>query len=183
MCHNLEQDPKFFRFLIRIDRELSELARRKGCPCGGVLHRANFPRKPRGCPLAYRTEFESRLSFCCAHCRKRTTPRSVRFLGRRLYLSWVMLLVSARHAKRQTSTNALATAVNVSSRTINRWRIWWQRDFVDSAFWQIQQALFIPHVSTNRLPASLLERFDRSSGQALRRALIFLAPITLHEGG
>lgn len=32
------------------------------------------------------------MSLCCARCRKRRTPPSVRFLGRRVYLAAVVVL-------------------------------------------------------------------------------------------
>ncbi len=98
MCHTLLQDPKFFRLLLRIDEELAGQARAVGCACGGVLHRANYPRKPRACLSEVRADFESRFSFCCNRCRRRTTSKSVRFLGRRVYLALAVVLASARHA-------------------------------------------------------------------------------------
>src|SRR3972149_4208870 len=86
VCHALLQDPKFFRLLLRIDEELAGDARAGGCACGGVLHRANYPRKPRACLNEVRSEYATRFSFCCSRCRKRLTSMSVRFLGRRVYL-------------------------------------------------------------------------------------------------
>ena len=96
VCHVDLQRSQFFLFLIRLDEELAAQAQGAGCSCGGVLHRANYPRKPRGCPtLAIREAFSSRLSFCCSRCRRRTTSMSVRFLGRRVYLGLVVVLCSA----------------------------------------------------------------------------------------
>ena len=70
VCHVDLQHSQFFLFLIRIDEELAAQAQGAGCSCGGVLHRANYPRKPRGCPsAALRDAFSSRLSFCCSRCR------------------------------------------------------------------------------------------------------------------
>jgi hypothetical protein len=182
VCHIPQQDPKFFRLLIHIDQELAEVTRQSGCRCGGVLHRANYPRKPRGCPVEVRAEFESRFSFCCARCRCRTTSMSVRFLGRRVYLSLVMVLVSARHAGQSASANRLSQAVNISVRTLQRWRTWWQQTFVSTPFWQIQGARFIPTVDTSLLPASLFDRFTGSATEALQCLLVFLCPITHREG-
>ena len=124
MCHILLQDPKFFRLLLRIDQDIAESTRQAGCQCGGRLHRANYPRKPRGCPPEVRAEFASRLSFCCDRCRRRTTSRSVRFLGRRVYLALVMVLVGSRHAGQHGSAHALSKAVTISLRTLQRWRAW-----------------------------------------------------------
>ena len=96
VCHALLRDPKFFMLLTRMDHDLAEQVRAGRCRCGGALHRADYPRKPRGCPAPVRAECTSRLSFCCAVCRARATSRSVRFLGRRVYLGLAVVLQSAR---------------------------------------------------------------------------------------
>ena len=97
MCHALLQTPAFFALLRRIDEDLMKVARDRGCcHCGSVLHSANYPRKPRGCPPAAHPDCNTRLSLCCAGCRKRMTPDSVRFLGRRVWLAIVLVLRSSR---------------------------------------------------------------------------------------
>jgi hypothetical protein len=98
VCHALLQDIKFFKLLLHIDHELAAQTRAVGCPCGGILHQANYPRKPRGCPNELRSVYASRFSFSCNRCRKRATSQSVRFLGRRVYLALAVVLVSARLA-------------------------------------------------------------------------------------
>ena len=98
MCHATLQDPKLFSFLLLFDQDLAAQARAAGCACGGVLHSARYPRKPRGAPRELLDQYRSRLSFCCAACRRRTTPESVRYLGRRVYVAAVVLLVSAMRA-------------------------------------------------------------------------------------
>lgn len=179
VCHIPLQDPKLFRLLLRIDQDLAESTRQAGCHCGGRLHRANYPRKPRGCPPEIRAEFASRLSFCCHRCRRRTTSRSVRFLGRRVYLALVMVLVGSRHAGQSGSAHALSKAVNISLRTLQRWRAWWQQQFVGTPLWQVHRARFMPPVATALLPASLLTRFAATGPAALERLLVFLSPITV----
>lgn len=103
VCHASLSNRHFYLFLIRLDEELAAQTRAAGCPCGGTLHCANYPRKPRGCPRWVRAAYETRLSFCCSRCRRRTTSQSVRFLGRRVYLGWVVVLCSARHAGQSTA--------------------------------------------------------------------------------
>ncbi len=94
MCHALH-DPAFFRFLTQIDAQLAAEARERRCPeCAGPLRVADFPRKPRGCPASVRDEYSWRLSFTCGRCDARTTPGSVRFLGRRVYVAVMLMLVS-----------------------------------------------------------------------------------------
>ncbi len=48
MCHALLYDQKFLALLLRIDHDLAARRRADGCQCGGALHRADYPRKPRG---------------------------------------------------------------------------------------------------------------------------------------
>lgn len=80
-----------FRLCLRIDYDLAEATRLSQCRlCGGPLHVSNFLRKPRGLGFAPAEEERRRLSFCCGRegCRARSTPPSVRFLGRRMYVAW-----------------------------------------------------------------------------------------------
>ena len=50
-----------------IDQDTAARAHAAGCrACGGVLHRADYPRKPRGVAHAVLEERDRRrLSFCC----------------------------------------------------------------------------------------------------------------------
>ena len=179
MCHALLKDPKFFRLLLRIDEALAGEARAGGCACGGVLHRANYPRKPRACLEEVRSEFQSRFSFCCNRCRRRTTSMSVRFLGRRVYLALAMVLVSARHAGQTPAAAKLSTVLDVPVRTLQRWCHWWSQQFPLTALWQAACARFMPPVATERCPASLLERFAGDAADGLMRLLVFLTPVTV----
>ena len=180
VCHVDLQRSQFFLFLIRLDEELAAQAQGAGCSCGGVLHRANYPRKPRGCPtLAIREAFSSRLSFCCSRCRRRTTSMSVRFLGRRVYLGLVVVLCSARHAGQNTAAARLCEALAVPLRTLTRWRRWWREDFLQTPLWQAMCACFMPPVSAQGLPGELLARFAGEATEALQRLLRFLAPLTV----
>ena len=179
MCHALLQDPNFFRLLCRMDEEMAREARARGCPCGGVLHRADYPRKPRACPAAVRAEFESRFSFCCGVCRRRTTAMSVRFLGRRVYLALAVVLGSARHTGQNVAAARLAVTLTIPLRTLGRWRQWWCQQFPLTPLWQGACARFMPPPATDRFPASLLARFTGDAAQALLRLLVFLRPLTV----
>ena len=92
------KDPAFQELLLRFDKDLALEACAQGCPdCKGKLHSAVFRRKPRGTLQPLEPEFCVRFSYCCAKdgCRHRTTPPSLRFLNRRIYLGAVVVLVSA----------------------------------------------------------------------------------------
>jgi hypothetical protein len=149
------------------------------CECGGVLHRANYPRKPRGCLNEVRADFESRFSFCCADCRKRKTSTSVRFLGRRVYLALAMVLCSARHAGQNTAAARVSSDLAVPVRTLQRWRQWWSERLPLTPLWQANCARFMPPVDSDRFPTALLERFTGSAAEQLMRLLVFLSPLTV----
>lgn len=178
VCHILLHDPNFFRLLYRIDQELASQARAGGCLfCGDVLHCANFPRKPRACLPEVRDDFETRFSFCCKRCRKRLTSMSVRFLGQRVYLGLAVVLESARHAGQLSAAARVSKVLSVPILTLERWRKWWQEDFVQTPLWQAQSARFMPPVAVAQLPGELLERFT-GAAQPLLRLLLFLTPLS-----
>ena len=177
MCHDVLQDPTFFRFLSRIDQEFAAETRGQRCPrCTGPLHVADYPRKPRGCPVAVREEYSRRLSFTCGRCDLRATSPSVRFAGRRVYLSVVLMLFSPPSS---SSGQALRELLSISVRTLKRWRTWWWEKFLSTPFWQSVRDRFMPPVAIERLPMSLMERFDGGEIKAqLALALRFIAPLS-----
>ena len=190
MDATLLEDVHFHELLLAIDRDLAEAARAGGCGhCGGVLHSARFPRKPRGRPRAVAgllgRDHDLRFSFCCAleGCRSRETPPSVRFLGRRVYVATIVVLISIlRHGVSNTRIERLSTVVAVDRRTVERWRRWWREAFTATTFWQRVRALLMPPLDGNRLPASLLERFAGDDADRLVAALRFLGPVTAGAG-
>jgi hypothetical protein len=170
-------DAKTYNVLKRIDEDTAAQVREQGCSCGGALHSAKYPRKPRGGPAGLGEGFDNRLSFCCAveGCRHRATPPSVIFLGRKVYLGAVVVLVtSLRHGTTPWRLKKLREVFGVSVRTIERWRSFWTEAFVKTPFWRRARGRFASPVDTSALPASLLERF----GGDLVSLLVFLSPIT-----
>lgn len=180
MCPSLLGDARLYELLLRFDADLATEARARRCACGGVLHSAFFSRKPRGATVALPEGYDRRASFCCGRreCRKRSTPPSVRFLGRKVFLAGVVVVVTAmRHGR----IGELARLVGASRDTIVRWRRWWVEVFSSSPFWHAARALFSTPVSPSELPSSLLERFDpRGDGERgrLRGMLDFIKPVT-----
>ncbi len=183
MCHAFLSDPNFYDLLFRLDEDLAGEVRGVGCACGGVLHSARYPRKPRGMRTALGEAYETRLSFCCARegCRRRRTPPSVRFLGRRVYLGAVVVLATALcHGPSPVRLAQLHKWFRVSSRTLNRWRKWWREVFVRTPFWQAARGRFVPPLDTLTLPASLLKRFAGIERPTpLVQLLRFLTPLTV----
>jgi hypothetical protein len=100
----------------------------------------------------------------------------VRFAGRRVYVSVVLMLLSPPGS---SSAQALGDLLSVPARTLQRWRTWWQLDFPLTAFWQSVRERFMPPVVIERLPLSLLERFDADAmADRLTQALRFIAPLS-----
>jgi len=179
-------DTRFHELLLSIDRDLADTCRAEGClACGGRLHSARYPRKPRGRPktLAGRLgpEHDRRFSFCCAvdGCRGRETPASLRFLGRRVYVAAIVVLITIlRNGATDARMERLSELVRVDRRTVGRWRRWWREGFTASPFWQSARARFMPPVDQAQLPASLLERLAGDDAERLVGLLRFLSPIT-----
>ena len=75
MCHAFLTDTRFYKLLFRMDQEIAAEVQAGGCCfCGGVLHSACYPRKPRGMRSALDEHDNYRLSFCCAAAAR--SPRS-----------------------------------------------------------------------------------------------------------
>lgn len=185
MCHGILGDARLYALLRKFDEDLADAARAGGCECGGVLHAANYRRKPRGRPGELEREDELRFSFCCDRegCRGRVTPPSVRFLGRRVFLGAVVVLVSAMmNGPNATRVAKLSSLVGASERTLRRWRTWWRTAFAESAFWKGAAGCFARPFAHEALPHSLLERFAGDERERLGAALRFLSPITTMSG-
>jgi len=187
MYHELLFDATFWAFLFGIDQKLAEEVRAEKCPsCGCHLHCAHYLRKPRG-PRDLPKKYRYRLSFCCARdgCRKRVTPPSVRFLGRKVYLGAVVILVSAmRQGPTPRRVRELTELFHVDRRTIYRWREFWNETFPKTTFWKGARARLVPVVEIMELPRSLWERFVQSGNdrRGWKRLLCFLSPITTAKG-
>ena len=162
--------------LTKIDADLAAQACTPGCPCGGALHRADYPRKVRG--LATTTE-AWRDSFCCAEdgCRRRLTPGSVRFLGRKIYAGFIVVLLTAlRHGLSVERVRVLQEHLGVDRRTLERWRSWWLEQFAPSGAWRVARARLLPPVNEAALPWSLWARFSGAGDEPLLGLLRFLTP-------
>ena len=182
LYRDLLADATFHQLLLACDADLADAARAERCGlCGGALHSACYPRKPRGRPCRLGPEHDRRFSFCCAvdGCRSRATPPSLRFLGRKVYLAAIVVLVAImRHGVTTSRMERLSQAVGVDRRTVERWREWWRKGFTATPFWQVARATFVPPIDHKRLPASLLERFTGDAADRLVALLRFIGPVT-----
>jgi len=172
----LLKDEVLIKLLEKVDFELAEEVRGGGCKyCEAKLHCGDFPRKPRGVACG-----EWRYSFDCSQCRRRTTPVSVRFLGRRVYPGVVVVLVAAMmHGLNGRRVELLREELGIDIRTLKRWREWWLETFVGGCFWKQARARFMPLLREAEMPLSLVERFSATCCEGLVKLMRFLAPITI----
>jgi hypothetical protein len=182
--HELHRNGSFWSFLLSVDKELADSSRREGCSCGGRLHCANYPRAPRVGPDHLPEEYRCRFSFCCDRdgCRKRMTPPSVRFLGRKIYLGAMVILISAmRQGPTPRRVRELSTLFGVDRATIARWQAFWRDAIPQTPFWKVARARLVPVVNVVVLPLSLLEAFHRTKDpcQDWGCLLRFLSPLTV----
>jgi hypothetical protein len=184
VCQCYLAERSVYELLEKCDADLAEKCRQGGClKCQeGKLHRADYQRKPRGGPKDPQGPQETyRDSFCCDQegCRKRHTPPSVRFLGRKVYWSLVVVLVSAmRHGIKPERVQVLREQLGIDRRTLERWRTWWLETFVQSPFWKEARARFMPLLCEKTLPWSLCQAFRIDRLDRLLDLLRFLRPIT-----
>jgi len=179
----LLQDSRYFQLLLKLDEDLAAEARRAGCECGGVLHSARYERKPRGGPAGLGAETALRFSFCCAAegCRRRTTPPSLRFLGRKVFFSVVVLLVPVlRDGPTPERLARLCERFAVSARTVRRWIRFWRERFPATRAWQAARGRFAMPVRADAMPASLFAAFSGiSDGQSrVTATLRVVSPIS-----
>ena len=176
-CHEHLADQGLIQLLEKVDTDLVQEARLKGCLlCGGKLHRSDCERKPRGGP-----QWDVRFSLCCSRegCRRRHTPASVRFMGRRVYAGLVVVLVSAMfHGLKPERVRCLREALGIDRRTLERWRQWWLGIFQESSFWREARARFMPPLCHKTMPLPLCVSFEVERRDRLLDLLKFLAPIT-----
>jgi hypothetical protein len=181
LCHALLADARFFSLLTQFDADIAAQVRVAGCDCGGRLHSARYRRKPRGAAIDLGADYEWRHSFCCAAdgCRRRVTPPSVRYLGRRVYLGVAVVVLSAMtHGLSPRRVAYLHEQLGVSVRTLRRWRQWWRAVFVTSAVWRQARGWFVPPLAERALPSALLDRLRGDCSERLQRVLWTLGPLT-----
>jgi hypothetical protein len=183
MSHAVLRDASLWRRLLAIDLAVADEVRAAGCPhCGGVLHSARYPRKPRGVPRAWFGEdYDRRASFCCAQpdCRRRRTPPSLRFLGRRVYLGAVFVVLAALAQGVSSRQRArLCARYGIDRRTWRRWRQWWLA-LPASPLWRLLRGRWRRPPDPAALPRSLLRAFAPSTTlETLVATLRLLAPVS-----
>jgi hypothetical protein len=183
MSHNFLFNAIFHSVLNVIDRDLMDQAKKNRCPfCKNTLHQANYPRSPAGMPAEFRKHYDARLSLCCNVCRKRTTPPSVRFFGRRWYpmpLFIFICILQCGISERRLSQIKKHFGITVSESTWKRWRRWWRESFGETKFWIKEKGFLSTPLKQNQcLPRALFNLFKGNLVEKIHLLLKFLSPLT-----
>jgi len=145
------------------------------------LDRANYRRKPRGGHNGLDPRFSLLLSLCCSSegCRRRVTPPSVRFFGRRVYFGIVVVLsVALRQSATPQRMKTLHDAFGVDRRTVERWAVWWRETFAKSGLSRALRGLLPP--SREPVPRWIVVAFNAEAmpdAQARMMTFIRSSPI------
>jgi len=150
--HAIALDPAFLQGLRDFDFNLFLSMKKRGCPrCGGPLDTSNYLRKTRGLS----DDSELCFSLCCRRegCRKRCKPRSVRFLERKVYGAWVVIMAI-------DYCRELGLSAAPARRTIARWRSFWKEYLSEAgAFVRWARGKLVPGAEITASPSSLLCHF------------------------
>lgn len=181
-------DPNTYSLFLKFDEDLALKCWTQPCShCGGKLNQAHYLRKPRGGPLA--PEAAKRFSFCCreSDCRRRQLAPSIRFLGRRVYLSVFVTLITAMSQGITASRAArLYKEIGVSRKTLQRWRRWWRGHVPATVFWKESRGRFINPIDPSSLPNSLVDFFaaiDSDVEIMVIKVLKFIIPLGQRDLG
>jgi len=184
MYQNFLYNSTFHALLDTIDQEFTNKAKQEGCPyCGGQLNIADYPRSTFGVPAQFRSMYDERYSLCCDTCRRRITPPSVRFFGRRWFPAPLLLLISLLSKGASSRRCALVKqhfGIAVSLSTWKRWRRWWNTVFPTTLFWQQSKGLLVSTLQAvhSHYPRILLDLLQGKLTEKMCLLLQFLAPLT-----
>jgi hypothetical protein len=120
------EDSSFFQLLQSYDEDICKAQQDNGCShCGNKLDLSHYQRKPRGLEWASLTETcFRRYSLCCRNegCRKRTTPQSLRFAGRKVYCGLLIMLFTLLKERGDVKAQRrLQKDFGLSPTTARRW--------------------------------------------------------------
>ena len=177
MFHIPDSKSSFYSFLQKIDQDTVAAMQATPCIfCNDQLDRADYLRKPRGVPDGIDEDFSVKYGLCCRRegCRKRTTPASVRFYGRRVFLLFFMVLSTSVS---ESGCSRVAATMGVSRQTLANWRHFWREVFPQTALWRQKRGLLTFPPQPETLPGSLVEQLagKLSNAESLIPALKFIA--------
>ena len=150
----LHHGGSFWSFLLSVDGDLADHS------AAGMLVRWS----PALCQLPASTagrlddlpeEYRCRFSFCCDRdgCRKRVTPPSVRFLGRKVYLGAVVILIArCGRDQRRAEPASFRVLFGVDSGDHRSMAGLLARPRSATSFWKVARARLVPVFEIVALP-------------------------------
>jgi len=103
----------------------------------------------------------------------------VRFLGRKVYVGVVVVLVSAMmYGLSEGRVKRLRQVLGIDRRTLKHWRQWWKSRFVRGRFWRAERGRLRRPIVEEHMPLGLVETFEAWQREGLLKLMKFLAPIT-----
>jgi len=150
--------------------------------CSGIYHQSNYKRKPRGISLEADEYFAVRFSFSCSLCRVRFTCESARFLGRKVYVAFFIMIILYPPFEEIHQDLIQLPPHTLSPITIQRWVSWWDKTIQESPVWKTLVGLLIANLENIFLPIFLMglfikEYFDFK--KSLFYMLEFISPISI----
>jgi hypothetical protein len=109
----------------------------------------------------------------------------VRFLGRKVYLGAIVILISAmRQGPTRRRVRELSERFGADESTIARWQTFWRERFPQTLFWKVTRAGFVTLGEIVSLPYSLVHAFLRRHPPCKGWTVLlrFLSPITAPGG-
>jgi hypothetical protein len=183
-----------FLSIFSFDKEIAEDFFNFGCcrHCKSkALSWSNYNRKPRGLPkeLSQDTldKYRYRFSFICRPCRLRTTPPSVRFMGRKVYTAlsilWISLACEQGISPPLHDLRILMESC-LSQQTIERWMRWWQHNVWNCSFWKTFRGQLLGEIKKNQIILGVWNHFKQQimeTASLVNAILKFFSPITRPE--
>jgi hypothetical protein len=185
MLDKAELDINFIKSLYEKDKQIANKYHFSKCQyklCKGVYHSAPYPRKPRGIRPEAEEFYSSRFSFCCSRCRLRFTPESIRFLGRKIYVAFFIMLMLYPPAETIQQNLIKLPPKSLAPITLRRWFLWWHIIVPKSSIWKKLVGLLLANIENVFLPIFLMDQFTREHcdlKKSLFAMLEFISPISI----
>jgi hypothetical protein len=185
MLSELIKKKNLFSHLYEIDKKTAERYRQLPCPyCGGPLYFSNYMRKPRGEPEDVPEKYFIQFSLCCGTegCRKRLTPPSCRFMGRKIYWFAVILciLTDFQNTNEKATVSDWSMRTGICRNTIKRWLAFFHDTFPASRIWRRLRGQISACVRNSSLPSSFIN-YCRTLKSTAKDALV-IGLICLSDG-
>lgn len=185
LLNKSEIDINFIIELYETDKKTAAkyyLSKCKNNKCSGIYHQSNYGRKPRGISPKADEYFSFRFSFSCSLCRLRFTCESVRFLGRKVYVAFFIMVILYPQVEEIQKKLIQLPPQTLSPLTVQRWISWWSSTIPKSSIWKTLVGLLIANIENLFLPIFLMQVFIQEHSdfnKSLFNMLEFISPISI----